>query len=257
MASLLTEPLFETSGRGHPSSFYHFAVTKSEVIWRWWKISPRVVDRLSKPGELKEPHRDFLDDRMLQREVSMVFGQGILEYTMSLCQGHYDYLERLSDTLLLRIVKHLEIEDIGQLGRTSRRFHKLCGSEELWEQVVQQRFSTVSAEVASLALDVGWRSIFFTSKLQLQKLINRKRLKKAKKRQARQVSDTDAKAEQSHDDTSEANPTPGCAAGPHFGGIPDLCLGTDLGTRIDTSSSCDIDPNPESVAASDSSVPTG
>lgn len=55
----------------------------------------------------------------------MVFGQGILEYTMSLCQGHYDYLERLSDTLLLRIVKHLEIEDIGQLGRTSRRFHKV------------------------------------------------------------------------------------------------------------------------------------
>ncbi|KAL6104287.1 fbxo36 [Pungitius sinensis] len=226
MASLLTDPLFETSGRGPPSdiNFYYFAVTKSEVIWRWWKITPRKQYWGCMPGEQKKPHQDFLDDRMLQREISMVFGERILEYTKSLCQGHYDYLERLSDTLLLRIVKNLEIEDIGQLGRTSHRFQKLCGSEKLWEQAVQQRFNTVSAEVASLALDVGWRSIFFTNKLQLQKLISRKRLK-TEKRQGGQVSDTHTKAEESPEGTSETEPTPGSD------------------TRIDTSSCSDIDPN--------------
>uniref|UniRef100_A0A3Q3KWX0 Uncharacterized protein n=1 Tax=Mastacembelus armatus TaxID=205130 RepID=A0A3Q3KWX0_9TELE len=100
------------------------------VIWRWWKISVRSVDRLSRPGELRESHEDFLDD------------------TMALCQ--YDYLDHLSDSLLL--------------------FRQLCGSEEFWEQAVRRSCKTVSAEVASLALEVGWRSIFFSSKLHLQNL---------------------------------------------------------------------------------------
>uniref|UniRef100_A0A8D3CMR7 F-box protein 36b n=1 Tax=Scophthalmus maximus TaxID=52904 RepID=A0A8D3CMR7_SCOMX len=172
MASFLPDPLFETSGRGPPTNknFYQLSVTKSHVIWRWWKISPRAADRSSKPGELKESHQDFLDDAALQSEVILVFGQRILPYVKALCEGHYGYLEQLSDTLLLRIISHLELEDVGQLGRTSRRFRQLCGSEEFWEQSVRQCCNTVSGEVASLALMVGWRNIFFTSKIQLQKI---------------------------------------------------------------------------------------
>lgn len=37
-----------------------------QVIWKWWKISPRSVDRTSKPGQLKESHQEFLDDPELQ-----------------------------------------------------------------------------------------------------------------------------------------------------------------------------------------------
>lgn len=54
---------------------------------------------------------------------------------------------------------------------------QLCGSEEFWEQAVRQRCNTVSADVAALALKLGWRSIFFTHKLQLQKLISRRKQK--------------------------------------------------------------------------------
>uniref|UniRef100_A0A3P8T4S1 F-box protein 36b n=1 Tax=Amphiprion percula TaxID=161767 RepID=A0A3P8T4S1_AMPPE len=170
MASVLTDPLFEISGRGPApdKNFYHLSLTKSDVIWRWWKISARTVDRYSKPGELRETHQDFLDDSGLHSEVSMVFGHQILQYAKALCQGHYDYLEHLSDALLLRIMNYLELEDVGQLGRTSRKFKQLCGSEEFWEQAVRRRCNTVSADVASLALEVGWRRIFFTSKLQLK-----------------------------------------------------------------------------------------
>uniref|UniRef100_A0A3Q0STC2 F-box protein 36b n=1 Tax=Amphilophus citrinellus TaxID=61819 RepID=A0A3Q0STC2_AMPCI len=171
MASLLTDPLLEISGRGPApnQNFYHFSITKSDVIWRWWKISPRTADRHSRPGELKQSHQDFLDDTRLHSEVHMIFGLRILEYAKALCQGHYNYLEHLSDSLLLRIINYLELEDVGQLGQTSRRFRKLCGSEEFWEQTVRRCCNTVSAEVASLALEVGWRTIFFTSRLQLQK----------------------------------------------------------------------------------------
>ncbi|XP_054623656.1 F-box only protein 36b isoform X2 [Dunckerocampus dactyliophorus] len=138
MASLLADPLFEISGRGPSTNknFYNFVVTKSNVIWRWWLISPRAVYRLSKPGQLILSYEDFLDDIKLQK-----------------------------------------LEDVGQLGRTSHRFRQLCGSEDFWEQAVRRRCKTVSAEVSSLAREVGWRNIFFTNKLQLQKLISRRRLR--------------------------------------------------------------------------------
>uniref|UniRef100_A0A672JF37 F-box domain-containing protein n=1 Tax=Salarias fasciatus TaxID=181472 RepID=A0A672JF37_SALFA len=173
MASLLRDPLFEISGQGPPPSknFYFFAVTKTNVIWRWWKISVRAVDRHAKPGEVKESLQDFLHDTKLQSEVSLVFGPHILEHSKALCQGRYNYLELLSDSFILCIISYLELEDVGRLSQTSLRFRKLCESEAFWEQAVRQRCCTVSAEVASLAAEVGWRNIFFTSKLQLQKLI--------------------------------------------------------------------------------------
>uniref|UniRef100_A0A3Q3RP09 Uncharacterized protein n=1 Tax=Mastacembelus armatus TaxID=205130 RepID=A0A3Q3RP09_9TELE len=118
------------------------------VIWRWWKISVRSVDRLSRPGELRESHEDFLDDTSLQSKDFIFRTVSLLQ--VALCQ--YDYLDHLSDSLLL--------------------FRQLCGSEEFWEQAVRRSCKTVSAEVASLALEVGWRSIFFSSKLHLQKIIN-------------------------------------------------------------------------------------
>ncbi|GAA6222593.1 F-box only protein 36-like [Lates japonicus] len=258
MASLLTDPLFEISGRGPPpnKNFYYFAVTKSDVIWRWWKISLRAVDRYSKPGELRESHQDFLDNTWLQSEVSMVFSRRMLLYTKALCEGHYDYLEHLSDSLLLRIINYLELEDVGQLGRTSRRFRQLCGSDEFWEQAVRRRCNTVSDEVASLALEVGWRCIFFTSKLQLQKLISRRRLRNEEQEEG-QVSDPDKKEEESPDESSETSQTSSSEEESQPGIIPDLSLGTGTGTGFDSSSCCDVDldPNPKPEAGSDSSEP--
>lgn len=179
MASLLKDPLFKISGRGPPpnTTFFYFAVTKSEVIWRWWKISSRAVDRQSRPGEEKESHQKMLEDKSLQNEIAIVFGQEILEYAKTLCLGHYNYLELLSDSLLLHIINYLELEEVGQLACTSRKFRQLCQSEEFWEKAVRQRCQTVSDEVSSLAFEIGWRRLFFTNKLQLQMLINRRRMK--------------------------------------------------------------------------------
>lgn len=62
----------------------------------------------------------------------MVFGRRNLLHTKALCQGRYDYLDYLSDSLLLRIINYLELEDVGQLGRTSRRFRQVSsrGTQE-------------------------------------------------------------------------------------------------------------------------------
>ncbi|KAJ8011164.1 hypothetical protein DPEC_G00055330 [Dallia pectoralis] len=177
MASLLGKSLFEINGQcpAPNKDFFQFSVTKTEVIWRLWKISLRSDGRNTRPGELRESHEDFLDDSRLQSQLRVVFGPRILQYCQALCQGHYDYLERLPDPLLLYILAHLDLEDVASLGCTSHRFRKLCGSQELWEQVVRSHCNSVSAEMEALALEVGWKSVFFTSRLQLQKQISRKR----------------------------------------------------------------------------------
>ncbi|XP_020505766.1 F-box only protein 36b [Labrus bergylta] len=246
MASLLTDPLFEIAGRGSPpdKTFYNFSVKNTVVIWRWWKISLRSADRHARPGELKESHQDFLDDTQLQSEVSMVFGPQILQYTKALCQGHFDYLERLPDSLLLSIINYLQLEDVGQLGRTSHRFKQLCMSDGFWEQAVRRHCNTVSDEVTSLAAEVGWFSIFFTSKLQLQKLLSRRRLKSYKDHEE-QVSDRNKMVEKSIDESSEEEQISGPELDSQLGIIPDPSLGSETGTGFDTSSCCDADPYPD------------
>ncbi|KAF7669804.1 hypothetical protein LDENG_00124290 [Lucifuga dentata] len=216
-----------------------------QVIWRWWKISPRIIDRFSKPGEQIECHKDFLDDQWLQSEVSVVFGPQILEYAIALCEGQYDYLDRLSDALVLRILNYLELEDVGQLGRTSCKFRRICGSEEFWEQTVRRCCSTVSAEVASLALEVGWRRIFFTNKVELQKLISRRRM-----RAEEDEKDDDDDEEEFPIDSSETDQLQS-DAGSHHDSIARSSFGTV--TSVDTNDTDPV-PNPEHEAGSDSNI---
>lgn len=121
---------------------------------------------------------------------------------------------------------------------------------------MRQHCNTVSAEVASLALEVGWRSIFFTSKLQLQKLVSRRRLK-TMEQQEEQVSDPYTKVEEYQDESSDSDQKSCSVEESHSAIITDLSLGTVTGAGFDASSCCDVDPgpNPEPEAGTDSSVP--
>ncbi|XP_054535485.1 F-box only protein 36 isoform X1 [Pan troglodytes] len=126
MASWLPETLFETVGQGPPPSkdYYQLLVTRSQVIFRWWKISLRSEYRSTKPGEAKETHEDFLENSHLQGQTALIFGARILDYVINLCKGKFDFLERLSDDLLLNIISYLDLEDIARLCQTSHRFAK-------------------------------------------------------------------------------------------------------------------------------------
>nr|XP_023498277.1 F-box only protein 36 isoform X2 [Equus caballus] len=151
------------------------------VIFRWWKISLRSEYRSTKPGEIKESHEDFLENSRLQVQVALIFGTRILDYVFNLCEGKFDFLERLSDNLLLSIISYLDLEDISRLSQTSHRFAKLCMSDKLWEQIVQSACDNITPDMRALAEDMGWRQMFFTNKLQLQR-----RLRKRKQRQESQ-----------------------------------------------------------------------
>ncbi|XP_065131453.1 F-box only protein 36b [Paramisgurnus dabryanus] len=179
MASLMGETFFEISGQGPAplKDYFHFEISQSEVIWRWWKISLRLNSRNTKPGELRQSHEDYLEDNRLQSQVAMVFGPHILQYSKQLCQGQYDYIVRLPNSLLFNIMTRLNLEDLEGLSRTCHRFRELCNSEEFWEQTVRNQWGALTPSVEDLAKDVGWRTVFFTNKLHLQMQISRRKQK--------------------------------------------------------------------------------
>ncbi|XP_012497953.1 PREDICTED: F-box only protein 36 [Propithecus coquereli] len=185
MASWLPETLFEIVGQGPAPSkdYYQLLVTRSQVIFRWWKISLRSEYRSTKPGELKETHEDFLENSNLQVQIAIIFGARIVDYVFNLCEGKFDFLERLSDNLLLNIISYLDLEDIARLSQTSRRFAKLCMSDKLWEQIVQLACDTITPDMRALAEDMGWRQMFFTNKLQLQRQLRKRKQKYGSQRE--------------------------------------------------------------------------
>nr|KAF6353227.1 F-box protein 36 [Pipistrellus kuhlii] len=151
MASWLPETLFEILGQGPAPSkdYYQLLITRSQVIFRWWKISLRSGYQSStKPGEVKESYEDFLENSHLQSRI--------------------DFLERLSDNLLMIIISYLDIDDIASLSFTSHRFSKLCMSDRLWEPIVEAA-NEITPAMKALAQDHSWRQTFFTKKLQLRK----------------------------------------------------------------------------------------
>ncbi|XP_024419590.1 F-box only protein 36 [Desmodus rotundus] len=177
MASWLPETLFEIVGQGPSPSkdYYQLLVTQSQVIFRWWKISLRSENRSSKPGETKESHEDFLENSHLQVQIALIFGARTLDHVFNLCEGKFDFLERLSDNLLLNIISYLDLEDLTNLSQTSRRFSKLCRSDKLWELIVQSACDNITPDMRALAEEMGWRQMFFTNKLQLQRQIRKRR----------------------------------------------------------------------------------
>ncbi|XP_013375278.1 PREDICTED: F-box only protein 36 isoform X3 [Chinchilla lanigera] len=156
----------------------------AKIIFRWWKISLRSEYRSARPGESKDTHEDFLDNSYLQVQVALIFGARTLDYVFNLCKGKFDFLERLSDSLLLSIISYLDLEDVARLSQTSRRFAKLCKSDMLWEQIVQSACDTITPDMRTLAEDMGWRKMFFTNKLQLQRQLRKKKQRRESQQQA-------------------------------------------------------------------------
>ncbi|KFO21892.1 F-box only protein 36 [Fukomys damarensis] len=150
MASWLPETLYETVGQGPAPSkdYYQLLVTRSQAI-----------------------------------QVALIFGKRTLDYVFNLCKGEFDFLERLLDSLLLSIISYLDLEDVTRLSQTSSRFAKLCKSDVLWERIVQSACDTITPDMRALAEDMGWRQMFFTNKLQLQRQLRKRKQRRESQRQ--------------------------------------------------------------------------
>lgn len=108
---------------------------------------------------------------------------------------------------------------------------------------MRRRCNTLSAEVVSLAAEVGWRNIFFTRKLQLQKLISRRRTKNDDPQEGRL---SDPKTRNPPDESSDLDQSSGSKEESHRGSIADRSLSAVTGSR------CDVSPGSGSGSGSDS-----
>lgn len=69
----------------------------------------------------------------------------------------------------------LDLQSISQLSQVNRYLRNLCASEKLWGLLYAQHQGNPTAEICVLANDVGWKKVFYLSKLQLQKELSRRR----------------------------------------------------------------------------------
>ncbi|XP_043975357.1 F-box only protein 36a [Gambusia affinis] len=164
MASLLGEKLFEISGQGPAPSkdFYNFVITRNEVILNMWTVSLRLENKFRPPKQLRSTFSNFLLDKQLQYDISHVFGEKILEYSLSLCRGNYDYLDRIPDDLLLRIISFLQLKERFVLAQVSKRFRMLCDSDKFWEMLVKNDCPDYQPDMEDLGRAMGWKMTFFT-----------------------------------------------------------------------------------------------
>jgi F-box protein 36 len=79
------------------------------------------------PVEIKNKYRDFVNDDQVQREIKMIFGRSTLHYILNIVEkGKLDYLARLPENLLLKIVSFLPLEDISRLSQTNSLFRQVA-----------------------------------------------------------------------------------------------------------------------------------
>ncbi|XP_068950152.1 F-box only protein 36-like [Petaurus breviceps papuanus] len=137
MTSLLLDILYETHTQAPPPSkdFHHFTITKKEIIWKSWSITLRTGPGAAFPRETRRLHAEFVLNEKQHKQLQNVFGKKVLEYALNLCRGHYDFLVRMPDHLLIHIFSFLDLYDIGQLSKTCKKFQKMCNSEEFWEKI--------------------------------------------------------------------------------------------------------------------------
>uniref|UniRef100_A0A3P9PYG8 F-box protein 36a n=1 Tax=Poecilia reticulata TaxID=8081 RepID=A0A3P9PYG8_POERE len=121
-----------------------------KVILNMWTISLRRENKFRPPKMQKSTFPHFLLDKELQGKIR-VFGEKILDYSLSLCQGNYDYLDRLQDDLLLKIISFLQLKDRFVLAQLSKRFKMLCNSEKFWELIVKNDCPNYNPELEDLA----------------------------------------------------------------------------------------------------------
>lgn len=158
-----------------PSRDYNqILITFDQIIFRLWKITRR-NDSNRFPVELKSSFQDYKYDDNLKHHILCAFGKQFSEYVKNIVvNGHVDYIQRLPEPILLKIISYLSLEDLSRLSQVNTYFRELCRSDRVWMDLYKRVYSkNIKPELMALAQRKGWRSIFFTNKIKLQVQLRR------------------------------------------------------------------------------------
>ena len=142
-------------------------------MFRSWKISLRKDQIKIPPSQKRLCHEEFRDDTIMEADISRIFGSDILHYVQGVVFG--DWLIRMPSGVLMKIVRELDLTDVINVSHVCRVLRKICSSDELWRDLYAKNSGKVTDDIKTLATEFGWRRMFFTNKLQLQKEVSRMR----------------------------------------------------------------------------------
>ena len=183
--------LFEKSDQAPAPSkdFHQLLVTDKEVLFRSWRISLRRDQLKIPPSQKRVSHEDFRYDTLMEADISRIFGQDVLHYVQGII--FHDWLIRMPEKILFKIVSELELTDLIKVSQVCKVLKQVCSSDDLWQGIYAKHSARVTEDIKVLAKELGWKKMFFTNKLQLQKEVSRLRksadLKKREREQKNPV----------------------------------------------------------------------
>lgn len=173
--------LYEKSGQApSPSKDYCYLVvtTKGMVYSRLIiTLRNRAQGWCPRPQEVVMSHEDFGFDKSFQSELEAVFGSKSMKHIKRIVSGCHDVFICLPEDLTVRVILYLDLQSIARLSQTSQHFRELCNSDELWKQLYVLHQGQPSTDIQVIAKEIGWKKLFFTNKLQIQKEVSRLRRK--------------------------------------------------------------------------------
>lgn len=128
------------------------------------------------PGEIKDSFEDFYYDEVAQREIWRIFGPATLNYCLNLVRGQFDWLVRLPESVQIRILSYVDLNDIPQLSLVCKSFRQLCRNNDLWRIFYAKHYgqhALENRELIHLAESRGWRHVFFTNRVKLRMELRR------------------------------------------------------------------------------------
>ena len=111
----------------------------------------------------------------LKDEVKRSFGESMFNHIKLIISGSNDPLSCTPKSLMIQICSMLDLQSITNLSQVNTYLRKLCSSDQLWSILYEQHQGIPTAEITSMANDVGWKKVFYMNKLQLQKELSRRR----------------------------------------------------------------------------------
>lgn len=170
--NMKTKEIFELGAQApSPSKDYcQLVMTHNMVIFRKWRITLRSDSESRYPSETKDSYEDFIYDENLQDEIARVFGLNTLVYMQNIIEkGKLDYLLRLPENVIIKIISNLDLEDLSRLSQVNGLFRQLCRSDKVWMTLYKKYYSSeITRELLQLAERDGWRKLFFTNKIKLK-----------------------------------------------------------------------------------------
>ena len=160
--------LFEIRGRYKPpcKDYCRLLITEKGVSFSIIPVclpSRNISPVPSIPNDFVMSFQTFKSDPELHEELEHIFGRHVI-HRAQLVAGRYNLFGTLENKLALHVISYMTVKTILSLGQTSKHFHKLCNSQNLWKKLNNMYRAFPYDDVRfdqKLITRIGWKRFYF------------------------------------------------------------------------------------------------